>query len=380
MKIEWKNCFIVGFSIFILFLCIRYWETAVNIVSLVIGAASPLIIGCVIAYLVNILMSFYEKYFFKKAKSGLIKKCRRPVCMTAAFLTLAMLILFVFFMITPELIACAELLLAKLPKAIEDLIDNGKLIELLPDDVSSFIEGIDWNNIISKVSEFLFSGIGNVTGTVTTVISSVFSTVVTFVIGFIFSIYLLLGKDKLRQQINMLMNRYINEKWMNRIQYIVSVLNENFHQFIVGQCIEAVILGCLCAVGMLIFRFPYAVMIGVMIGFTALIPVAGAYIGAISGAFMILTVSPQKALLFIVYIVVLQQIEGNLIYPRVVGKSIGLPAIWVLAAVTIGGGLGGVMGMLLGVPLAASAYQLLCDDMKKKRPEKVSDKSKSQGE
>lgn len=374
MKIEWKNCFIIGICIFILFLCMRYWQTAVNIVSLIIGAASPLILGCIIAYMVNILMSFYEKQFFKKIKSKFVIKIKRPICMIAAFLTLALLISFILFMIVPELVACIEVLIAKLPKAIEDLIDNGKLIELLPKDISSFIEQIDWSNIVSKVSEFLFSGIGNVTGTVTTVISSVFSTVVTLVIGFIFSVYLLLGKDKLKRQTSKLMNHYLNAKWREHVLYVVSVLNENFRQFIVGQCIEAVILGCLCALGMLIFRFPYAIMIGVLIGFTALIPVAGAYIGAITGAFMILTVSPQKSLLFIIYIVVLQQIEGNLIYPRVVGKSIGLPAIWVLAAVTIGGGLGGVVGMLLGVPLAASVYQFLCDDMKKERHKKISER------
>ena len=376
MKIEWKNCLRIGICIFILFLCMRYWQTAVNIVSLVIGAASPLILGCVIAYMVNILMSFYEKLFFKKAKSKFIIKSKRPTCMIAAFLTLVIVIGLIFFMIAPELVACAEVLIAKLPKAIEDLIDNGKLIELLPQELSLFIEQIDWNNIVSKVSEFLFSGIGNVTGTVTTVISSVFSKVITFVIGFIFSIYLLLGKDKLKYQINRLMNHYLHVKWRERVLYVVSVLNENFHQFIVGQCIEAVILGCLCALGMLIFRFPYAIMVGVLIGFTALIPVAGAYIGAISGAFMILTVSPQKALLFIVYIVVLQQIEGNLIYPKVVGKSIGLPAIWVLAAVTIGGGLGGIMGMILGVPFAASVYQFICDDMRKERHNKIRENSK----
>jgi len=144
-------------------------------------------------------------------------------------------------------------------------------------------------------------------------------------------------------------------------------MNKSFHNFIVGQCTEAVILGSLCMVGMWVLRFPYAVMIGVLIGFTALIPIAGAYIGAGVGAFMIFTVSPFKAVLFLVFIVVLQQLEGNLIYPRVVGNSIGLPGIWVLAAITIGGGILGIGGMLLAVPLTATIYKLLREDIYARR-------------
>ena len=147
---------------------------------------------------------------------------------------------------------------------------------------------------------------------------------------------------------------------------MLNTLNDSFHRFIVGQCTEAVILGGLCMIGMWIFRFPYAVMVGVLIGFSALIPFAGAYIGAGVGAFMILTESPLQALLFLVFIVVLQQLEGNLVYPKVVGSSIGLPGIWVLAAITIGGGLMGVLGMLLAVPLLATVYKLIQADVRKR--------------
>lgn len=149
------------------------------------------------------------------------------------------------------------------------------------------------------------------------------------------------------------------------MKYVLSVLNDSFHKYIVGQCTEAVILGVLCTIGMLILGLPYATMIGALIALTALIPVAGAYIGAGVGAFMVLTVSPIQAVIFLVYIVILQQLEGNLIYPRVVGSSMGLPAIWVLVAVTIGGGVMGIPGMLLGVPLAATFYRLIRDDVKK---------------
>ena len=144
------------------------------------------------------------------------------------------------------------------------------------------------------------------------------------------------------------------------------MLNNSFHNYIVGQCTEAVILGILCTIGMLILRLPYASMIGALIAFTALIPVAGAYIGAGVGAFMILTVSPVKALVFLIFLVVLQQLEGNIIYPKVVGSSIGLPGIWVLAAVTVGGGILGIGGMLLGVPVTAALYQIIKDDIKER--------------
>jgi len=159
---------------------------------------------------------------------------------------------------------------------------------------------------------------------------------------------------------------YLGAERNRKVQHVLSILNRSFHSYISGQCLEALILGLLCFAGMLIFRFPYAAMVSALVGCTALIPVAGAYIGAIVGAFMIFTVSPIKSLLFLLYLIVLQQIEGNLIFPRVVGQSIGLPGVWVLAAVTIGGGLFGIAGMLIGVPLAASLYQLLREDVQRR--------------
>ena len=162
------------------------------------------------------------------------------------------------------------------------------------------------------------------------------------------------------------MKTYLKPTWYNRLTYFLQTLNSCFHSFVVGQCTEAVILGLLCMTGMMIFQFPYASMVGALIGFTALIPVAGAYIGAGVGAFMIFTVSPIKALLFLLFISILQQLEGNLIYPKVVGSSIGLPGIWVLAAVTIGGGVLGIGGMLLAVPLTATCYQMIRTDVVKR--------------
>ena len=199
-------------------------------------------------------------------------------------------------------------------------------------------------------------------------------------LGLIFSIYLLLSKDRLCAQAKEIMEHYVKKSWNEKIQYVLTILNRNFHRFIVGQCTEAVILGVLCAVGMVIFRFPYAIMIGVLVGFTALIPVVGAYVGAAAGIFMMLTISPMKALMFVIFIVVLQQLEGNLIYPRVVGNSLGLPALWVLVAVTVGGGIGGVIGMLVAVPIVSSIYQLIQNDVRKRRAVKAAEEKKDEND
>ena len=204
-------------------------------------------------------------------------------------------------------------------------------------------------------------------------VSSVFSGLVTALLSVIFSIYLLLGKDTLARQFDRVLSHYIKETYYIKLKYVIAILHDCFKRYIVGQCTEAVILGLLCTLGMWIFRLPYATMIGALIALTALIPVAGAYIGGGVGALMVFSVSPMKAVVFLAFLVILQQLEGNLIYPRVVGSSLGLPAIWVLAAVTVGGGVLGVAGMLIGVPIAAACYRLLRNDLNKEIMEQTSE-------
>ena len=363
-EIKWKNCYRIGISIFILFLCCTYWKTAAGFLVKLLSAAAPLFVGAAIAYVLNILMSFYERHYFtSQSEKKLVRKSRRPVCMAAAFLSLLLIFILVIRLVIPELVSCVQLLVAEIPPAIEKLLASGWIQELFPENFLDKYENVDWAGLMEKVIQILRTGIGSATGAVVNAVSSVISTVVTVFISIIFAIYMMSGRDDLQRQAKKLMKHYLPQEWAKRIGHWLSVLNDCFHHYIVGQCTEAVILGVLCMVGMLICRFPYAAMIGTLIGFTALIPVAGAYIGAGVGAIMILTQSPLKAVLFLVFIVVLQQLEGNLIYPRVVGKSIGLPAIWVLAAVTIGGSLMGIMGMLVGVPLAAALYRLICEDV-----------------
>lgn len=365
MKAEWKSCFRIGVSAFLLFLCITYWTPFTKFLGTLFGAAMPLIIGCVIAYILNILMSFYERHYFPKARKPGVLKSRRPVCMLASFATLVLIGILLARIVIPELTASVELLIAKVPESISSLLVWLEEAEIISEETFEELRTADWKSRSEQIISVLTTGMGNIVGTMINVVSSVFSGIVTALFAVIFSIYLLTGKEKLSGQFDRIMKRYMKAAAYSKTKYVLSVVNDCFHKYIVGQCTEAIILGALCTIGMLIFGFPYATMTGAVIAFTALIPVAGGYIGAAVGAFMIMTVSPIKAILFLVFIVVLQQLEGNLIYPKVVGSSMGLPAIWVLAAVTIGGGVMGIPGMLIGVPLAATAYRLLREDVNK---------------
>lgn len=365
MKLTWKDCFKVVVSIFALYLAVHYWQTAADLVSTLVGAAFPLLIGCVVAYLVDILMSNYERRWKDNPKKPGLSKLRRPVCMLMAFLTLVAIVVFIFGLIVPQLGECVGIILAELPGFMDNAIALAEDLNLFAPEVMAKLETVDWNAQLGKLVGVVTSGIGDVVGLVVSAVSSVFSFLVTALLSLIFAIYLLSGKEALAAQADRLAKRYLSSRLYGKLTYFLHILDDCFHRYIVGQCTEAVILGALCSVGMAVLRLPYALMIGALVAFTALIPVAGAYIGAGVGAFMILTVDPVKAVIFLVFIIVLQQLEGNLIYPRVVGSSMGLPGIWVLAAVTVGGGLMGIAGMLLGVPLAAAAYRIIKDDVKK---------------
>ena len=356
-------------GVFLLFLVVRYWPVMEGVVKLGLDAALPLFIGCVMAYVINILMNFYEKWYDRLFKVVVAIKIKRIVCMIFAFLSLFGIVFLVVNLVLPELINCIASFIGMVPAAVEwvvEVVGEEQLMNYFP-----FLQGgLDMSSISTQVEDLLktvLNGFGGAVGSIVSALTNVFSIIVSVVIGLIFSIYVLIDKEKLGRQCKQLITTYIPKK-AKKIFYILRVLNESFHSFIVGQVTEAVILGVLCIIGMTIFRFPYAIMIGVFIGFTALIPIAGAYIGAVVGAIMMLSVDPFLAIEFVIFIVILQQLEGNLIYPRVVGNSIGLPGIWVLTAVTVGGGILGVGGMLLAVPLSAAAYRLLREDIARRNP------------
>lgn len=358
-KLDWKTCFKVGASIFLLYLCIIYWSKIAGLAGLFTSAAAPIFVGLVLAYVINILMSFYEKHFFKNSKKPIIKRLRRPLCLIASLITLVGIIALVICLVAPQFVECLKLVVDKAPAALEMATNKLESFGFVPDKIIAQIEAIDWQSKFDDIAKTVSSGVGNVLAVAFAAVSSVFSVATTSIIGIIFAIYLLLDKDRLISQLNRVKNKFVPEKYNNKLTHVLSVANDSFHRFIVGQCTEAIILGSLCMVGMLILRLPYAPMIGALIAFTALIPIVGAFLGAGIGAFLILMVSPSKALIFIIFIIILQQIEGNLIYPKVVGSSMGLPGIWVLVAVTIGGGVMGIPGMLIGVPLMSVLYKLV---------------------
>ena len=350
------------------FLIIYYWTAVSNALALGIAAAMPLFVGVVMAYVINILMCFYERFYFKNSKKAWLLKSRRGTCIVLSLVTVVAILAVVIGIVVPEFVSSIELLVKEVP----GVLNKAYLWVIQNEDIKPFLDPevlnaqIDWKKMINDVIDVVVTGAGGVMNSALNIASSLFSFAAQALIGFIFAMYLLLNKEKVLGQFNKLFRVYLKDKVRDKMEYFFAVANETFKSYIVGQCTEAVILGVLCAIGMLIFGFPYAGMTGAVIGVTALIPVAGAYIGAAVGAFMICTVSPLKAVLFIIYIVVLQQLEGNLIYPKVVGSSIGLPGMWVLAAVTIGGGIMGIPGMLFGVPLAATLYKLLRADVNHK--------------
>ena len=371
MNQNWKGPLRLGAVLFGLYLAIHYWDKVSALAVLAVSAGFPLVLGAVIAYAVNILMSAYEGWYFPGSRNRMVGKSRRPVCLLLAYASLVGIVVLIVRMILPELVECVGLLLQKAAPVLEWLSlkinENVDLVQLFTAYGVALTDGsIDWQAVLSSLSNWLMTGLGGVMGSVFALFSAASSTLFTLLVSMIFSIYLLMGKERLASQCARTLRAYLPPLWYRRLMYFLQTLDSCFRRFVVGQCTEAVILGLLCMAGMLLFRFPYATMVGALIGFTALIPVAGAYIGAGVGAFMIFTVSPVKALLFLVFVAVLQQLEGNLIYPKVVGSSIGLPGIWVLAAVTVGGGVLGIGGMLLAVPLAAACYQMLQQDVRRR--------------
>lgn len=349
-----------------LILGIRYFDVLLGGAGNLWGIAAPLIAGCVMAYVLNLPMRWFEKKYFPNSGKAIVKKTRRPVCIVLSILAVALIAYAILRVVVPELVNAVVLIGQAVPALVEDSMDwLAQNLEGFPKTAEELGNlQIDWNALGDTVWQYLKSGLSGVLNSTVSIVSSVVGGTIHFVISLIFSVYLLSSKEKLGRQAKALVHAYVKPEWIARGKKIVKTADQTFSSFIVGQVTEAVILGSLCTLGMWIFRFPYAPMIGAFIGATALIPVVGAYLGGAVGVIMIMTQDPLKAVLFVVFLVVLQQLEGNLIYPKVVGSSIGLPGMWVLTAVTLGGGLLGVSGMLIGVPVAATLYKLLRDDVK----------------
>ena len=327
---------------------------------------SPLLIGAGIAYVMNLLLKAIERLWdmaLKKAPELWRVKLKRPICLTATILLFLGIIFAIFFILIPRLEEAGSTLIANVPGYITQ-IQNwwGSLVDFaaghgvtLPE-LSMNVE--DATKFISKI---LSSDSGNVVNTTIDITTSILGALVNILLALVFSVYMLAQKETLISQSRRLLLAALPRKAGQRTMHILKLTNNAFSSFVTGQVTEAFILGSLCCIGMLILRLPYALPVSVIISFTSLIPIFGAWIGAATGAFLIVFVSPIKALTFLIFLLILQQVEGNLIYPKVVGKSVGLPGLWVLAAVTIGGGIFGMLGMLLGVPICSVIYALVQD-------------------
>ncbi len=370
MKFEIKNMknamLLIAFTILFGW-CVFHFEVVAGVVGTVVGLAKPLIIGGVIAFIVNVLMSSLERLWDKAfVKQPKLAGAKRPVCMVLSFVIIVVMIIFLFSMILPEIGRTAAMLVEMVPAFLQ------KINELpIPEDILPNFE-IDWEKILETVTGWLSAGGKAVLNSTVSLASSISGIVMDLVLGIVFSIYVLLQKEDLGRQIKKLMRAYLKEETVYKILYVQSLANRIFTSYVTGQVTEAFIIGILCFIGMSILSIPYAFMVSVLVGVTALIPMFGAFIGTAVGAFLILMVEPIKAVWFVVFILVLQQVEGNLIYPRVVGEAVGLPGIWVLCAVTIGGGGLGLVGMLLSVPVCSILYALLKEDVNKRNSEKDS--------
>ena len=358
-----RTCLRLGVTIFLIYVAVTLWRPLLGLLGRFFRSAAPLILGFALAYVVNILMTVYEKHYFRKrADEAWVKKSRRAVCLIAAIATILGAMILVLYIVFPQLIKAITLIREQIPGLLQSIAHNEKLMNILPEEIRDAIQKLDYQKLVEGAVRFLTNGAStsaSLMSSLTGFLGSLTSGFMILFMGFIFSIYILVGKERLAGQFRRLFQSYLSTGWVSRITPVVSVINNCFHSFIVGQITEGIIIGLLCAGGMWVLRLPYAAMIGTVVGVTALIPVLGCYMGAIVGALMCLSVSPVKAIEFLIFIFCLQQFEDNLIYPRVVGTSLGLPGIWVLAAVMIGGGIGGFPGMILSVPITATIYTLL---------------------
>ncbi|MBR2347477.1 MAG: AI-2E family transporter [Clostridia bacterium] len=356
------------------FVIISNMSTVGDAVSKVLGVLSPLILGLCIAFVVNLPLRFLEERVFGKLtrKNGKVwSKLKRPICLTLSVLFLLSVITVFLSFVVPELVRTGEKFFTALPSAMENVsatidsvLEKLHLKSIFPDLT------IDWESISAWALDMIDNHSNSIAQGALGIVTTVFNTVLNFILGFVFSIYVLASKESLGKLAKSVIYSIMKRERARKLISVVVLSNKAFSGFISGQCTEVLLIGVLCFIGMLIFRMPYAVMVSCVIAFTAFIPVFGPFIGTAIGAFFIFIESPIKALWFVIFIIILQQLESNIIYPKIMGKHVGLPGIWVLAAVTIGGGLFGVVGIIVSVPICSVIYTLFDRWIKKRLEER----------
>ncbi|MEX2805645.1 AI-2E family transporter [Streptococcus sp. H31] len=347
------------------------WSGGARLLKTVWTASQPFVIGAALAYIVNIVMAAYERLFGLLLTSEKQFKLKRLLAMISAYLSFIALIVWLFSIVIPDLISSLSSLLTidtdALQKFLTELYENKQFAKVL----DYFGLETDLTATLSRYSQQILTQVLAILTGLLTSVTSIASTIVNVFVSLVFSVYVLSSKEQLRHQFHLLIDTYLT-RYAASIYYVLGIVHQRFRGFFAGQTIEAFILATLCTIGMMIFNFPFATTVGVLVGFTNIIPVIGAYLGGLLGTILVFTQSPKQAFFFLIFLIILQQLESNLIYPRVVGGSIGLPAIWVLFSVIVGGAVFGVVGMLIAVPLSASAYQIIKDNVDKHQAQQPS--------
>ena len=369
-KKQMKSIMLLILFTVMLYVGLQNIDVVLGVLGTMIGLVFPFILGGGIAFVLNVPMSFLERNIFGRGRlkdSRRAAKAARPVSLILALLLVILIIMIAGFVILPELGSTVM----GLGKGIETGIRNLQIwIDSTFQNNSAIVEWansleIEPQKMVDSIMGVLQNGVNNILSSAVTVTVGIANTAMNASIAFVFACYILIQKEKLMVQAKKALFALLPEKTVKYLLHVCSLASNTFSRFVTGQCIEAVILGTMFFIAMTIFRFPYAMLVGVLIAFTALIPIFGAFIGCAISFLLILLVSPVKALLFLILFLVLQQIEGNLIYPHVVGGSVGLPSVWVLVAVTVGGSLMGVAGMLIFIPLVSVIYALFREWMYK---------------
>ncbi len=359
MEKELKNKFLLVSYVFVLGLLLINYEWLGTMATTLVNVLSPFIIGAIIAFILNVIVNMLEKGIFKKIKG------RRAISIVSSLVIVFGFIVILLFILIPQLKNAGMIFVENLPEYHKTVYEVGEKIGLSQEQLK-FLD-IDTAKLMKDVTSFIANNSSNLISYSFGFATSVVGAVTNFFVGLVFAIYILIEKESLMRQFKKLFNRMMPKKKYERTLELFSLTNKTFTNFCKVQFVEACILGVLCFIGMILLGIPYAATISVLVGFTALIPIFGAFIGCVVGAFLIFMISPVQALIFIIFFLILQQIEGNLIYPKVVGGKIGLPSIWVLVGVMAGGSIGGVFGMLLGVPVLSVVYALLKEYVNSKK-------------
>ncbi|MCI6691335.1 MULTISPECIES: AI-2E family transporter [unclassified Clostridium] len=356
-----ENILLGTYLIILYFLLLNIkWVTAA--LGSILGIISPFITAFAMAFVLNLPMKFFENKVFNfldKEKSSFLRNLKRPLSILTTFISVIGFIVALILFVVPQLAASLSTLLDAVPgymESFEKLLNQYlSSTEILQHIYNTLMN--TWQELLKYFANFLSTSL---TGILNTTVS-ITSGLINFILSLVLTIYMLASKETLIYQIKKILYAFLNNAIVDKILSVSRLTNNTFAKFITGQCIEAIILGVLCFIGMTIFKMPYSLLISVLIGVTALIPVFGAFIGTIPAVFLILIINPIQAIWFVVFILCLQQFEGNIIYPRVVGNSVGLSAIWVMLAMLVGGSTLGLIGMLIGIPLFSVAYQLIKD-------------------